>query len=404
MLRPNPNANVVQYDPVTGALGGNVNLRRKSLDYFPIVAVFPGWNPADGGGPFPLAPWSVIPNNRVPLIGKYDERSQAVVDYQLELMRDFGIRGVCVLMYFKNAGLEPYLNHFLDRYMTSTVRDKPKLVLMWVVQTNAGIYNAANFPTLIQKFLPYYRDPNYLKIDGKPAMMIFDVSVFRQRMGNTDGQVVTAVNQLKTACVPEFGGCYTVAMNSDSSAFWMNTISAHGVWDAVTTYTVFFKFANGADTAQTYPAQTQAQQYNRLAEAIYSNDALGTEAGQTTATFHSWFGNAGFPRPAVFSQGALTSSGWAGTSVPEIWAPIATGWAPKPWNPSDTFDASPTDAQFEAHLLNARSAIDAYYGTKTKRGICFVTAWNEFGEGQYIMPTAGQGYSRLEAIRAVFGG
>lgn len=382
-----------------GAVSGAGN-----LDYFPIAAFFPGWattKPAGG----PLAPtpsWSLIPDNRVPLIGKFDDAQQVWCDYQLELMRDYGIKGVAVEVFFQNGTIDPVYDYWLSLYQASTVANKPKLMLMWVANTNQGIYSSANWSTVIQRFLPYFRDANYLKIDGKPAWAVFDVPTMQTIMTNDVG-VKTAIAALRTACA-EFGGVFTVGFVNNATSYWMGTVSTAqaGAWDAITCYTNFFRYQNGQDTAQSYSAG-ESTYSNRFSKAVYGTDAAGTQAGQTGLTFHSWFGNSGYPKPPVFNQPALTSNGWAGTTVPELWVPVNTGWAPKPWDGASTDDANPADAEFELQCLDARSSADAYRETKCKHGVVFISAWNELGEGQYIIPTKGTGYGRLEVIRKIFG-
>jgi hypothetical protein len=200
-----------------------------------------------------------------------------------------------------------------------------------------------------------------------------------------------ALSAARTAAQAEFGGIHFIGCTSAAGEFWQGQITAAG-WDGITSYTVFSKteiFGDAAGTSKTG--------YERLDDAVY-----GANETISSANYHSWFGNSGHANPPPFPAVTLQGNGIAARiSVPYVWAPIMSGWDSRPWDSGDTINAIPTDAQFEAHLLKARGAIDAYR-SKTK-GVGIITAWNEFGEGQFIQPTVSNGMGRLLAVKRVFG-
>jgi hypothetical protein len=362
-------------------------------DYTVGTFYFGGWS-TPGGGPNPSAPWAVIPDNRKPLYGDApDETTQAYCDYNLELMRDNGIDFVAILIYFQDGGggaPVPYLDHFLQRYVASKVFNKPKFCLVFECQTNASLYNSTTWTTVHQSFHPYFRDKNYLKFNGKPAVVVFDVPGFHTIMGSA-AAAGTALANARTAANSEFGGIHFMGCSSASGEYWASQMTTAG-WDGVTSYTVFFKTEVYGDAQA-----TSKTGFDILDDAVYGPNEVISSVNR-----HSWMGNAGYANPPAFPNPTLQQDGWAGRSTPaSIWAPVMTGWDAKPWNAGDTLNAIPTDAQFEAHLVRARSAVDAAR-PKTK-GFVLVTAWNEFGEGQYIQPTKSSGMARLLAIKRVFG-
>lgn len=363
-----------------------------SKDYNIGVFYFPGWS-TPGGGPFPSNPWSVIPVARRPIYGSGtpDETSQDYCDYNLELMRDHGIKFVSILQYFQDGGsgsLAPFLNHFLDNYIKSKVYNKPKFNICFVAQTNAFLYTPSSWPGVYNSFLPYFRDPNYLFINNKPSVAVFDVPSFHTQMGSA-AQVANSLNQARAAMSAEFGGIHFTGCTSAAGEFWANQVTTAG-WDAVTSYTVFSKTEIFGDTEG-----SNLTGFSRLDDAVYGpNEVISTRNS------HSWFGNAGYTNPPAFPSETLQLNGWCSRS-PGILAPIMSGWDSRPWDNSNTLIAIPTDQQFENHLLKARSAIDAFRSKTQGYGI--ITAWNEFGEGQYIQPTVGGGMGKLLAIKRVFG-
>lgn len=381
-------------------LAGVAPSRTSDNDYNIGAYYFPGWS-TPGGGPNPTNPWAIIPTNRLPLIGMFDETKQSVCDYNLEMARDYGLKFFAYDWYadIVNNTYVPFLDHAINNHKKSTVYSKPKYCVNFIVQTNAAKFSLTTWPLLYNFWINnYFNDPNYLTINNKPVVMIFDVSTFSTRMGGTS-QVTQALDSARNAAIAAgFAGIHFVGLQADSSNFWMSACLTHG-WDGMSSYTIFSKYLNGGDTSA-----NSKTGFDRLDDAIFSADEV-----ISSSTYHSWWGNTGYTNPptlvdtgsAWVAPAAPSSNGWGGKNFPSFIIPIASGYDARPWTYSSTLQGIPTADQFEAHLIKARQVIDTNRA-KTK-GFGIITAWNEFGEGSFIMPTVTSGYEKLQAIKRVFG-
>jgi len=89
-------------------------------------------------------------------------------------------------------------------------------------------------------------------------------------------------------------------------------------------------------------------------------------------------------------------------ALPDITAAMM-GWDSRPWNETPFFWSDNTPDKFRDLSLRARAVMDAKRGTGPDRSTVILCCWNEFGEGHYIEPTRGYGFSYLDVIREVFG-
>jgi hypothetical protein len=88
---------------------------------------------------------------------------------------------------------------------------------------------------------------------------------------------------------------------------------------------------------------------------------------------------------------------------------LGAGFNAKPWGDPRARFALPTRELWTAELRRLRDDLArlpnlGFPLPGGKRQTAFTLyAWNEFGEGGFIAPTRGEGQSKLEAIREVFG-
>ena len=88
--------------------------------------------------------------------------------------------------------------------------------------------------------------------------------------------------------------------------------------------------------------------------------------------------------------------------------PLGVGWDPRPWHEKRPSFVEPTAAEWTAALQGmAQDVASGNYGIPRPDGSVqkafVIYAWNEFGEGGFVAPTAGDGMMKLDAIQAVFG-
>jgi hypothetical protein len=88
---------------------------------------------------------------------------------------------------------------------------------------------------------------------------------------------------------------------------------------------------------------------------------------------------------------------------------MAAGWNPRPWPDTRARFALPTADEWLRELERMKRDLGEIetLGLPLPDGgvqkAFTIYAWNEFGEGGFVAPTAGDKYMKLEAIRQVFG-
>ena len=130
---------------------------------------------------------------------------------------------------------------------------------------------------------------------------------------------------------------------------------------------------------------------------------------------NSWMPNATpagakiFPYAECADFQAAARGNHSGDPVPYLPNLIA-GFDPRPWEEHAPSFAPPTDAEWRAALAQARDLVVApgnrVFGFPDGSGgvqpaVC-IYAWNEFGEGGILAPTAGAGSALLQAVADVF--
>jgi hypothetical protein len=344
--------------------------------YTIICIYFPGWCTPNGGGPNPTAPWDLITEfdaTRVPILGTYDETLQSITDTHLTWMKRFGIDVIAIdwFMEWDGTVLQPLLDHVLRNYFASTV-DKPKLCIQFANSTNKAGLTRNTWPSVYNNWIQnIFNDPNYYKIDGKPVVILNSVPDFKTSIG-THVQVKQAWTDARAACV-RYGhpGLYVMGGQADSVA----------AWTSVTTPDI-----------EGYDGVTGTNVYKTTKDDGVTLSASATDyAGLHAAVFQ--------PMTSHFVGFA---PGWVAVpEVPVVWPPVTVGFDNTPWNAgSTTLAGTPTLAQWINHLVTCKAFLDA----NPKCNKTFVIQnWNEFGEGNILEPTVGNGgFDRLHCLKDIF--
>lgn len=326
-------------------------MRKRKPAYTIGCYYFPGWS-TPGGGPNPADPWALLRAypDRVPLSGAYDETAQGVVDHQLQQMSQHGIGFVAVCWFWD--GNRPHLSHWIDRYLASTVADKPKFCILFANSTFEVPKNAADWRSIYRLWMERYTShPKYFRIDDRPVAFVFDVQGFIARLGGVSG-AREAVSMARAE-----GGFYFVG--TDYATVNRTADVNNAGFDAMSQYSCVLDF-NG-------------DLYRERPELGYGHLVAAQESFMSYAS-------ANFPR--------------------DVLVPIAAGWHDIPWNASSKLKAIPTDAQWRDMLLRSRAYMDAMPDRTRRTGMIY--AWNEFGEGGWIEPTPAIGFTRLRAVAESF--
>ncbi|KQW41974.1 MULTISPECIES: glycoside hydrolase family 99-like domain-containing protein [unclassified Roseateles] len=323
---------------------------------------FPGWK-SNQLGNARKQPWDVLKlyTDREPKLGWYSEDGPGVMDQQLRWMRDYGIDYV-VFDFLWSGDNRPLLTAGIDAYLRLPDRRGVQFSVLWTNHTRYT-FSKAQFETLFTFWATqYFKHPDYLKIDGKPAVFIFSAETLdanARAIGMTSQDLIALA---ETIAKP---------MGIPGIAFI------------------------GASTGSRY------------------NYAGSGYQGFSAYNYHSPAAAALAPaRPGNLSRSfveldAAYQDQWSSMrdkGVGLYVLPMTSGWDKRPWGGSKDplhDDSRSTPAEFRDHLLAARRFMDGNPTLTRRLGV--ICCWNEFGEGSFIEPTKVDGMKYLEQIRDVFG-
>lgn len=331
----------------------------------PRIGVFyyPGWK--DGAlGLERARPWVPIQKypEREPLLGWYDEGKVEVMEQQLTWMTTYGIDYVVFDWYW--GGEREVLGHALQAYFSSKGKARVPYAVMWA-NHSAGPKSERDFTAMVTELTSHhFNRPEYLKVNGKPILFIQvpdNLDARAQAFGSGARELIAKAQ----AMVQQAGypGMLLVAGAGGGPGAVTKNARAWG-YEAYFTYNY-----HGGLGGRTRGESRFSRSYQELDDAYREH--------------WDWF----------LSKGDL----------PYI-IPMTAGWDKRPWGGSQDplhDQSEPTNAQFTSHLARARQLLVA--NPEKTFGMGVLCCWNEFGEGSIVEPTKVNRFSRLEAVKSVFG-
>lgn len=273
-------------------------------------------------------------SGRQPVWGWRDD-DLAIMERQIDLAADNGIEFFLFCWYWRDTN-GPInvdainalsLHNSLNLYMKA--KNKHRIKFSFLVANHAGseIKGPDNWEKATEFWMPYFNDPQWVKVDNKPLIVIFS-------SGGIDNESIARMqNVAKKAGLPglSVAGCG----NTDNKDF---------------THRTHYNIVPG------YSAGSEEHKFAELVDA--------------------------------------TKKQWKGTSKQPYIPEITVGWDKRPWeNPTGLnqkqgwYFPDRTPEQFERFLTDASIWMDNHPGETTKERIVLVYAWNELGEGGYLVPT-----------------
>lgn len=329
---------------------------------------FDGWS-----GPLTNYHFNGLPfglyQDRQPLSG-WQDNSPCAVEQQLAWARRFGIDFFVFDWYFNAEVNDPGedLNSALKISHSLPDRHGMQYAILYV-DAPPFVVAPADWTTAVGEWTSYFTDPAYVLVNGKPLFLVIDMGNMRQAFGSSVA-VADAFAALRTAAQARgFPGVYIVG----------------GI-----------AVANGsAGQDALFPDLTMAQADGYDALSAY-NYPYAPPAFDGMLPFSTLSGAGKW----IWNQVALKSP------VPFI-SIAMDGWDPRPWDEREGltqfmmyYSRSPNEvATFVSDAITwAESNPKLRPEASPAPPIVLVEAWNELGEGSYMVPTVGDGTSYGDAL------
>ncbi|MEN6403000.1 MAG: LamG-like jellyroll fold domain-containing protein [Armatimonadia bacterium] len=304
---------------------------------------------------------------RKPVLGWYNEGTPEVADWHIKYWLEHGISGVVYCWYRSsiNGPVTQSIGHALhDGLLKAKYLPMMKFGIMWENGCGAGTESADD---LLSNVLPfwldnYFTNPSYIKIDGKPVLYVWVPGNVTKNLGGSD-KVKIAFDKMRAKCRERgLPGLYLVACAGGANKEALQRMAAEG-WDATSAY------GNGW-----IPPKDSRRSGNLLSAPAE-----------------------GF----IPQQEAIWKAKQEIGALPDITAAMM-GWDARPWGSSQFYWSDNTPEKFRELCLRAKAVMDSRPGNGPERENIIFCCWNEFGEGHYIEPTRGYGFSYIDTIRDVF--
>ena len=296
-------------------------------------------------------------DRRKPYLGWYDEGSPEVADWEIKWQVEHGIDFEQYCWYRPNDAVnqpikEGVLEHGIrDGLFNARYSQLKKFTIMYTNQ-GAGDTNPTDWREhLIPYWIEYFfKDPRYLKVDGKPVLAIYYPDNFLRDFGGVEG-ARQSIDTLRAECVQAgFPGIIVLMELRNSNRDVIKTMKAIGI-----DYCYAYTWGS--------PDVTRQRQAN-----LDQRDAAKAEEFRMLPS-------------------------------------ISVGWQTSPWD--GTQDPGNGWASVDDYRELARWAKDEFMPTQPSdslgRRMLMLANWNEFGEGHFIMPSNLAGFGYVDALRTVFG-
>ena len=285
---------------------------------------------------------------------------------QIDCAADHGIRFFAFDWYYPEGGDKTTpINNALDLYLKAPNRNRMEFCIMATNHSGFRI-GPADWDACCKIWLTYFKSTLYVRANGAPLLIIFSPQELTRSFGGTQ-EVRKAFEKLRAMAVQE----------------GLPGVSIAGCWSG-----------RNIDALNTLPEQD-------------------VEAGYTFATGYAMSNECGWDWPKRDQPFSYLIDGnkkaWdvisSVTHLPYI--PVATlGWDMRPWEKSDL----PPDKQairflgrtpegVRSMVSGAKQWISNNKERTAMEKILLLYAWNEYGEGAYLTPTAEEGPSYLDAVK-----
>ncbi|MFC3322092.1 glycoside hydrolase family 99-like domain-containing protein [Mesorhizobium cantuariense] len=293
-------------------------------------------------------------------LGYYDLRDTAVQHRQIELARLYGVEGFCFYFYWF-AG-KRLLEKPLENWLEDKSLDMPFCVC-WANENWSRRWDGMDQEILIAQdhspqddlafiaeVAPYLRDPRYIRIDGKPLLLVYRPSL--------------------------------LPAAAETARRWRTWCRENGIGEIFLAYTQSFESVPpdryGFDAAVEFPP----------------NNSAPPNVTHTVTPLHQDFASIVYDW-SVFPQRSETYS----SRKYKLFRSVCPGWDNTARRKrGGTVFINNTPALYRRWLDNAIEDTLAHVSEPSER-LVFVNAWNEWAEGAHLEPDSVNGHAYLQATR-----
>lgn len=335
-----------------------------SSNYLVACHYFPGWKPDKHRGFEAI--WDYP--ERTPLMGYYDESNPEVTDWEIKWATEHGINCFIYCWYRSNENVgHPVtlegirLAHQIhEGLFNARYKDMIKFAIMWEAD-NAGV--VSDKEDLLKNLMPfwikeYFTKPNYLVIDNKPVLFVYDYSF----------HVLEAFGNSPEALKEALGECNELIKQYGFDGMIFQVEYRYGDLEVLNKHR-----ASGYDQTFAYCWHT-LQQFPTDKEAI----AQQMHYMSLRAAFDPYFT-------------ILTCS---------------QAWDPHPWAKPENKDKVTrwklSPESWRSLLERVKGLADSLPADALGHKLIMLDNWNEWSEGHYISPHLSGGFQYLQAVREVF--
>lgn len=330
---------------------------------------------------------------RTPAIGANDESLQWVMDNHIQTASRYGVQ-----VFAMNWYRDDFLTYATENYMASPY----KMAMHWFIQwsNNANTSHDPAIPTNSQQYFfegirraaTHMSDPAYYRVNGLPVLSIFypvQIDAIVQAIAGT----ALAQAQLKVARAGFLASCQQIVANvlaGDHSG---------GISGSGNNCTVAGSYRH-AMHLMICTADVGGWANLEPVDGMYRYNVRGGTFGGVARAPHNYT-----EQMSAVDQAMTLAIPATGANAPgrAYWPTLMAGWNMQPvgGSPDPLADyPGPSAAEFQTHCQQIKGYLDQW--PQTNRTL-FVYAWNELGEGGYLLPTATGGTAKLETLNGVFG-
>jgi GT2 family glycosyltransferase len=295
-------------------------------------------------------------------IGYYDLRLLEIMEQQAELARKYGLHGFCFYYYWFDG--KRLLERPVEQLLEDKTADVPFCLCWanenwtrrWDGQENevlmAQAHSEEDDKAVISDLIRFFRDERYIKIDGRPLILVYRVTLF-----------------------PNF---------AETAARWRQVCREQGLGEIYIAMVESFELVSagtppaqfGCDSAVEFPPQGLAEQKKP------SGKLLNPDFKGSTADYRDLAVRYATRQAPAYTRFKGVMPGWDNT-------------ARRQDNSFCFENASP--GAFQAWLEDALE--ETRHQNFGDEQIVFVNAWNEWAEGAYLEPDRRYGHTYLEAVK-----